>query len=161
MNRTGAHLHVSLEGAIGENTPMFTLPMENTQELTLDLGKVTYINSIGVRQWILWTLKIPPDCAVKMVNCPFVFSSQASMVVGFMTKNMTMESLWLPYACENCKFEDSYLAKRGTDYEYPSAGQPSRVSVPEQRTCPKCKTDNLETDFLRDKVFKFLNLARL
>jgi hypothetical protein len=148
---------IAIEGAIGESTPMFTLPLENTKEITLELGKVTYINSIGVRQWILWTMKIPRDCKVKMMNCPFVFASQASMVVGFTTKNMTIESLRLPYACENCGFEDTYLAERGKDYEYPLPGQPARVSAPDRRECPKCKTVQLEPDFFREKTFKFLS----
>lgn len=155
-NRTGAQLSVSLEGAIGESTPLFTLPLEGTKEITLDLGKVTYINSIGVRQWIIWTLKIPRDCTVKMMDCPFVFASQASMVVGFLTKNMTIESLRLPYACESCGFEHIYLAMRGVDFEYSASGMPPKVSTPDQLECPKCKAMQLEPDFFREKTFKFL-----
>lgn len=155
--KTGSTLNVSLEGAIGESTPMFTLPLDGTKEINLDLGKVTYINSIGVRQWIIWTMKIPRDCKVKMVNCPFVFASQASMVMGFLTPNMTIESVRLPYACESCAFEESYLASRGKDYEYPAGpGISSKVMIPEQRECPKCKKPELDPDFFVEKTFKFL-----
>jgi|GEM_PF-3048095 len=155
-NRSGSTLHISLEGAIGETTPMFTLPLDETKEINLDLEKMTYINSIGVRQWILWTMKIPNDCVVKLHNCPFVIASQASMVVGFLTKKMTLESIRLPYACENCNFEEMYFAVRGKDYEYPINGHPPRISIPEHRECPKCKAAQLEPDLIREKSFKFL-----
>ncbi len=136
FNRTGTTLEISLEGAIGESTPMFTLPLESTKEIRVDLAKVTYMNSIGVKQWILWTVKIPKDCKVLLFNCPFLFASQASMVVGFAPKNMTIESLKLPYACEACGFEELYLAHRGKDYEYAEAGHPGQVTAPKKDPVP-------------------------
>lgn len=147
---------VHLEGPIGETTPMFTLPLEGVQEIILDLGGVTYINSIGVKQWIIWTNKIPATCTVKIVNSPFVIASQASMVVGFVTKNMHFETLRLPYACESCNFEETYLASRGKDFEYAQGGEAASIKIPEEMTCSKCKTGKLEPDFLNEKAFKFL-----
>jgi len=154
--RVGSQLTVALEGPIGETTPMFTLPLGGVTEIILDLGGVTYINSIGVKQWILWTLKIPPACQVKLVDSPFVFASQASIVVGFLTQNMRIESVRLPYACEECGAEETYLAKRGTDFEYSTAEAPSHISIPKERPCPKCEAGKMEPDFFLEKTFKFL-----
>ncbi len=81
------------------------------------------------------------------------------MVMGFLANNMTIESLRLPYACENCNHEITYLAVRGKDYEYPAAGLSEKVQVPENLECPKCKQVKVEPDFFIGKTFKFLKGA--
>jgi hypothetical protein len=156
VQRNKDQVHVALDGAIGETTPLFILPVSDIKDLTVDMSGVTYINSIGVKHWIMWTQKIPTTTAVKLLNCPFVIVSQASMVVGFLTKNMKIESFRMPYACEECGKEEQMTAVRGTDYEYPSEGAPRKIAVPEELPCTKCKEGKLEPDFFLDKTFKFL-----
>lgn len=156
--RQGSRLELFLEGAIGETTPLFNLPVQDVKELVLDMSKVTYINSIGVKHWILWTVRLPADCQVKLVNTPFVIASQASMVMGFTTPNMKIESIRVPYACDACGVEDSRLLVRGKDYEYGDAAKGAKplMQPPEHETCPKCGAKQLEPDFIIDKTFKFL-----
>lgn len=151
---------VQMEGPIGETTPMFNLPMAGLKEITLDMAKVTSINSIGIKQWITWTLKIPRDAKVKLINCPFIIGSQASMVVGFTKPNMTIESLRLPYICSECDAEHMRDAKLGVDYDYASTAAPAKINVPEKVQCPKCSKDAAEPDFLTEKTFKFLDQSR-
>lgn len=154
--RNGAQLNVTLEGPIGETTPLFNLPLEGVQELNLEMSKVTYINSIGVRHWILWTLKIPKDCKVDLIEAPFVFASQANTVLGFMSERMFFRSIRVPYACEECGAEEMYTAVRGTDFEYSTAGHPPRVSLPLEKPCLKCTAGKLEQDFVMEKTFAFV-----
>lgn len=156
FNRTPTTLEVEMVGPIGETTPMFNLPLAGLKEITLNMSGVTMINSIGIRQWIIWTNKIPADCIVKMVNCPYVIASQASMVVGFQKSNMKIESLRLPYMCEECGAEQFVAANRGTDYEYQNGETPMRLNLPEKLACPKCGKETSEPDFLAEKTFKFL-----
>ena len=156
FQRTPILLTVEMEGPIGETTPMFNLPLAGLKEINLDMSKTTSINSIGIKQWISWTLKIPADCTVKLVNAPFIIAQQASMVVGFMKANMHLESLRLPYICGECDTEHMREAKRGVDYAYRAEGVPSKINVPEQTTCPKCGKNSAEPDFLTEKTFKFL-----
>jgi hypothetical protein len=157
VTRNKDQVHVALEGAIGETTPLFILPMAEIKELTVDMTSVTYINSIGVKHWILWTNKIPRTMSVKLVNCPYVIVSQANIVVGFVPKQMTIESFRMPYVCEECGKEEILTATRGKDYEYPSEGVPKKIAIPEELPCTKCKEGKLEPDFFREKVFKFMD----
>lgn len=143
-------------GPIGETTPMFNLPLAGLKDIVLDMGGVTMINSIGIRQWITWTNKIPVDCSVKMINCPFVIGTQASTVVGFARSNMKLESIKLPYLCEACETEQSVLVRRGVEYDYKTATEPVKLQLPAKLKCVKCGKDAVEADFLPEKTFKFL-----
>ncbi|MGZ3721747.1 MAG: hypothetical protein ACXVA9_02375 [Bdellovibrionales bacterium] len=154
--RTGKQIHAELDGSIGDTTPLFTLRLEGTNQLTLDMTKVTSINSIGVKHWILWTLRIPKDCQVSIVNCPYVIASQASIVMGFTTPNIKIESFRAPYICDGCGNEEIHLIVRGKDYEYPVGGLPAKLSLPADLVCIKCRKGKLEPDFLVEKTFKFL-----
>lgn len=156
MNRSGNQLVINLTGSIGDTTPLFTVPLGGVAKLTLDLSEVTSINSIGVKNWIMWTVRIPKDCNTKLINCPFVIASQASTVVGFCPQGMTIDSIRAPYSCENCSTEITRLVSRGTDYEYASGGSPKRITITEHLTCTKCGKGSLEPDFILEKTFKFL-----
>lgn len=158
FQRTSSKLTVQMEGAIGETTPLFNLPLAGLKEIELDMTGVTSINSIGIKQWISWTVKIPTEAQVKMHNCPFVIGSQASMVVGFCKSNMKIESLRLPYICDECEAEHMRLAVRGKDFDYATATTPSKLSLPDPAECPKCKKVTAEPDFILEKTFKFLEL---
>lgn len=157
VTRNKDQVHCALEGAIGETTPLFILPMADIKELTVDMTNTTYINSIGVKHWILWSQKIPATTNVKLVNCPFVIVSQANMVVGFITKQMKIESFRMPYACEECGKEEIMTAVRGTDYEYATETTPKKINIPAELPCTKCKEGKLEPDFFKDKAFKFMD----
>jgi len=156
VNRNGNKLLVNLDGPIGETTKLFTLPIDNVMELTLEMSGVTFINSIGVKHWIIWTLKIPAQCKVKIVNCPFVIVSQASTVVGFITPRITIESFRMPYNCERCNYEETIVAKRGNEFEYSTPVKPKFLKLPSNVRCPKCKEETFQPDFMIEKTFKFL-----
>jgi ribosomal protein L44E len=160
FQRTPTALNAQMEGPIGETTQLFNMPMAGLKEIVLDMNKVTSINSIGIKQWILWTLKIPKDCVVRMQNCPFIIGSQASMVVGFTKPNMHIESIRLPYICSECDTEHMRDAKMGVDYHYATPSAAPQVNIPEETSCPKCGKETAEPDFLREKTFKFLELSK-
>ncbi|MGE0529336.1 MAG: hypothetical protein AB7P49_19960, partial [Bdellovibrionales bacterium] len=132
------------------------LPLNDTNLLAIDMSDVTYINSIGVKNWILWTLRIPKACDVKLINCPVVIVSQASMVHGFTTPRMTIESFRMPYACDTCGFEDMRFVSRGAHYEYATETHPKRITLPADLPCPKCGKGSFLPDVVLQKVFKFL-----
>ncbi len=155
VNRTPTNLVVQMSGPIGETTALFTLPMAGLKDIVLDMNEVTFINSIGIKHWILWTVKIPHDCVVRMLNCPFVIGTQASIVVGFAKPNMKVETLKVPYICNACGTEHLYLAKMDKDYFYAVGSKAAEILLPESIPCPKCK-EAMEQDFIVEKTFKFL-----
>ena len=154
--RTKDHIHVALDGSIGESTPLFIYPIQDATEMVIDMTQVSYINSIGAKHWTYWVMKLPKNLSVKILNCPFVIVSQANVVVGFMSPKMTIESFRMPYVCENCSFEDSLTAMRGRDYEYSGPGKPRYVKIQSDLPCPKCKELKFTPDFFIEKTFKFL-----
>lgn len=158
VNRTPTQLVVQMSGPIGETTALFTIPMAGLKEIVLDMKDVTFINSIGIKHWILWTVKIPHDCIVRMQNCPFVIGTQASIVVGFTKSNMKIESLRIPFVCNSCSTESLYPAQMGKDYFYAVGDQKAQLLIPDSIPCPKCKAA-MEQDFLIEKTFKFLTPA--
>lgn len=161
FQRTPINLTVQMEGPVGETTPMFSLPLAGLKEIVLDMSKATTINSIGIKQWIMWTVKIPKDCVVRLINAPFIIAQQASMVVGFMKANMKIESLRLPYICTECDTEHMREAKLGVDYDYAApGGVPPKINIPEEAKCPKCGKEKAEPDFLTEKTFKFLEAPK-
>lgn len=157
IKQEGPLATIFMEGAIGESTSLFTWNIPHTtRELILDMSKITTINSIGVKKWIMWTVRIPADWKVKIVNAPFVIASQASLVFGFVKGNMTLESVQVPYVCEACGIGHVILMKRGVEYEYRTATTPKWVRLPKNKTCPKCGEAKFEPDLIEEKTFGFL-----
>jgi hypothetical protein len=154
--REGTDLHIALSGPLGETSPFFTLPLHDPKSITIDMAEFTSINSIGVKNWILWTVKVPASCKVKLINAPLMIASQASMVMGFVNSKITIESLRLPFLCEKCNVESMHKVERGRDYDYAQDGLPAKIHLPQNLLCTKCKTGVLEPDLIVGKTFKFL-----
>lgn len=149
-------LHVSLEGSIGESSPIYGLLIDGSDELVIDMNGVTYVNSIGVKNWIGWTGRLPQDFPIKLMNCPHVIASQASLVTGFTPQNVTIESIRLSYYCDSCAYEDLRLVVRGVDYQYATTDQPQLIQLPSHQICPKCSKPEFEPDIIVEKTFSFL-----
>jgi hypothetical protein len=149
---------IEVKGMIGETTDFFRFPLDGLLELILDLKEMTLINSIGVKNWILWVNKVPEKLIVRMRNCPYVISNQASTVHGFLKQNFVIESMYAPFICPNCNEEKIELLIRGTHYEYALAGQAPVQKLPEP-VCQKCTPpQKYEPDFYPEKTFKFLQV---
>jgi hypothetical protein len=155
ITKSGTTYDIQLEGAIGESSPIFNHDVRDATVIQIDGSKMTYINSIGVKNWIMWTVRVPAQAKFILRNLPLVMVSQASMVKGFLPKHARIESFFAPFVCAQCEAESTILLNRGTDYEYPSPGIFRKVNLP-QATCAKCQGE-LEPDFLEIKTFQFLN----
>ncbi len=156
ITQNGSSFNAEIVGPIGESTPLFRVKLDGALDITLDMSQTTFINSIGVKNWILWSLRIPKSCKIHLLNAPFVIASQASTVVGFMTKDMHIESLRVPYTCEACGAEETRLANRGEHFEYASPGKSRVINLSLALPCGRCLKGKLEPDFIIEKTFKFL-----
>jgi hypothetical protein len=156
VHRDGGSIQVEVTGPIDETTPLNTIPLAGAKELTLDMTGVTRINSIGVKNWILWTLGVPKGCKVRILNCPFVIVNQANVVAGFVKFGMMIESFRMPYACESCGHEEEKQARRGVEFEYSTQDKPKQFNLVPKGPCPKCGKPEFGPDFFPDKTFKFL-----
>lgn len=156
FKREGTVIQIEIEGSIGETSPFFTIPIKDSTEIIIDMDKMTYMNSIGVKNWIIWTMKIPSKCEVKLLNAPVLIASQASMVQGFVTPKIKIESVRIPYACESCGLEKSELAQANKDFFYENPPQQAKLALIPEMPCPKCQTGKLELDIIPEKTFRFL-----
>lgn len=155
VKTTGSKYEFFLEGPISEKTGLYDYVIKNATEVIVDLDKVTFINSIGVKNWISWTMKIPTGCKLQLTRCPFVIINQINMVHGFLPKTATVESFYAPYVCE-CGAEANLLFQRGKEYEYPQNGEKERLDIPQTVPCKKCGKD-MEPDFIEKKISGFIN----
>jgi hypothetical protein len=87
---------VKLEGMIDEHA---VLPEGFDSVIRLDLEKVTGMNSIGIRHFILWTDKFK---TLKMIleKCQPIFVRNFNYVLHFHRPNMLIESFYVPYYSE-------------------------------------------------------------
>lgn len=151
---TGTRFEFYLEGPISEKTPLYEYNIRNATEVHVDMEKVTFINSIGVRNWILWTCKLHEGIRFTLAKCPFVIVNQINTVHGFLPKTARIESFFAPYICE-CGAETTLLFQRGKEYEYPQNGEEGKVNFPKEIPCTKC-SNKMEPDFLEKKIFGVL-----
>lgn len=158
IDRKGSEVTVFPEGQLVETSDLYSFTLSGSENLTIDLEKVTTISSIGIKNWISWSDRLPKKNPIKMKSCPTIIVNQASMVVGFVPANTTIESWRAFFICESCSHEDEILLLRGTHYQYPADGGSPSVTIPKDATCSKCKTGKLEPDFLPEKIFKFLTM---
>lgn len=145
-----------IEGALSETNLIFTTAVDSLTDVHIDFSQMTYINSIGVKNWIEWVYKVPTSSHVFLHRCPFVIINQSVIVTGFLPKNSFLMSFQVPYYCESCHEEKYHLLERGRDYEYPMDGGAPRISVPEELACARC-SQPMTPDFVFEKTFRFLN----
>lgn len=157
-HKEGNVLQVAVSGYIGENAGLFDLNFAGVQKVMIDLSGVTYMNSVGVKNWINWTGRFPPTLQIEFHNCPTLIVNQVNMVAGFLPNNGTVESLSAPFACESCNREENVGLKRGVEYQYATSAAGMTFTLP-QVNCPKCK-QVMELDAIEAKFFNFLKSPR-
>jgi hypothetical protein len=121
---------IALSGRINEATDFAPL-MQHRGRLVLDLGEIAWINSIGVRRWMLF-VRACEQAGIELTfeRCSPMIVSQMSMITNFMGSRSRVKSVLVPYLCPACNYEhdDVLEVSRG-------------VTVTPARPCPKCKAE--------------------
>lgn len=156
--KNGNILNVDVSGYIGENAELFDLNYTGATKIVMDLGGVNYINSVGVKNWILWTGRFPKEMIVEVHRCPTLIVNQVNTVVGFLRGDSTVQSLTAPFVCNKCSREEGVLLERGVHYQYAKEASPYFFKSPE-KMCPKCNIP-MELDAIENKFFNFLRSVR-
>ncbi len=110
-NTEGTMTTLWLAGPIDEHTEQTlgeALKGIKTLALTLDLAEVDYINSPGVRGWILAMRLCPPGVKPRFERCSIVFMDYRSLVPR-MTQGGEIASVLVPYRCDACNKDESLL----------------------------------------------------
>ena len=139
-----------LSGAIDEAAGVAELVgRARSGRLVLDLGGVTFINSLGVRDWIrLQAAATAAGIAVELRRVSEPLVHQLNMIIAT-RGDARVTSFFAPYACDACGREDSLLVDAVAH-----AAQLARLEPPPM-TCPECGAQMAFNDF-PERYFSFL-----
>jgi ABC-type transporter Mla MlaB component len=139
-----------LAGRIDEQAHLADLEaaVEGTT-LTIDLADVTYINSLGVRDWVTFLRALSKrEIALTLERCAEVMVLQMNMIVDA-RGSARVASFYAPFACDACGWEGAKIVETAEVQPMVTAGR-----APETE-CPDCQASARFADFV-DRYFLFL-----
>ncbi len=140
-----------LGGAIDETAAVHEiLARANAGRLVLDLAAVTFINSLGVRDWIrMQAAAQRSGLAVELRRVSEPLVHQLNMIIAT-RGNANVTSFFAPYACDQCGREESVLIDAVVNLDGLRRLEPPAVY------CPECGTPMAFNDF-PERYFSFLS----
>jgi len=139
-----------LSGAIDETAGLLDLVgRAGGGRLVLDLAGVTFINSLGVRDWIrMQAAATKAGIAIELRRVSEPVVHQLNMIIATRGTGTVM-TFYAPYACDACGREESLLVDA-----IANADGLSRMEPPPM-TCPECGAPMAFNDF-PERYFSFL-----
>jgi len=142
---------VSFDGQIDERSKLveFVGKFSSGQVVIINLEKVSFINSVGVREWIRMLRKLE-ELGVKVLlsECSEAMIHQVNMIVEA-KGDAEVSSFYAPYQCDTCGFESSMCIDVG-----PNEEMLRRMEAP-QKKCPECEAV-MEFNEIPERYFLFL-----
>jgi anti-anti-sigma regulatory factor len=141
---------VTMSGMIDETAGLGELlGQAKGGKLVLDLAGVTFINSLGVRDWIRMQARATEQkIQVELRRIAEVIVQQLNMIVAT-RGTATFVSFYAPYACDACGREESLLVDIAANRDQLAQLQPPAM------TCPECGAQMAFNDF-PERYFSFL-----
>ncbi|HWU86088.1 MAG TPA: STAS domain-containing protein [Kofleriaceae bacterium] len=143
---------LALSGAIDEGAALHELlSRARDGRLVLDLAAVTFINSLGVRDWIRMQAAAQQaglTVELRRVSEPVVH--QLNMIIAARGA-AKVASFYAPYACDACGREESLLVDAVLHHELLARLEPPPM------TCPECSAQMAFNDF-PERYFSFLSV---
>jgi anti-anti-sigma regulatory factor len=141
---------LALVGSVDENADLVQLLAQAKDgRLVLDLGGITFINSLGVREWIRFLASAAGNgVKVQLIRVSEPLIQQLNMIVAARGQAEVV-SFFAPYACDACGREESLLIDLAANRQRLAAGDPP----PEK--CPECGAVMAFNDFPQ-RYFLFL-----
>ena len=144
-----------LTGAIDETARLaeFLTDPSTTRRsrMILDLGGVTFINSLGVRDWIrMQTTAQRAGVVIELRRVPEPLVHQLNMIIATRAASQVI-SFYAPYTCDNCGREDSLLLDAVAHARELAAQRPPVMA------CRECGGPMEFNDF-PERYFSFLSV---
>ncbi len=148
-NTSDAGLDVVMRGQIDEGTELVGLADKTDKAIHIDLERVSFINSVGVREWIrmLRALK-KTGIVVRMRRCSEAMIHQMNMIVEA-KGSAEVDSFFAPYVCDGCGYEGSMCLDVAPHLEQFRQMQAPPVA------CPEC-TQPMEFNEIPERYLLFL-----
>ncbi len=135
---------VTMSGIIDQTFRFEARDQLKTQEIVFNFEKIQLINSLGVREMILF-LNSLSDKKLVFEKCPVILVNQFNMVRGLMPANCQVKSFFAPYYAP-IDHEDMELLLDATEIKNGKAPQKNHPQSDEK----------LVFDDLEDRYFHFL-----
>ncbi len=132
LSSSGQEHHVVLSGQLDERADLGQVADKLSGTVVLDLEHVSFINSIGVREWIR-LLRALHEKGVRTTlrRCSEAMVHQMNMIVETVT-HARVESFYVPYMCDACGGEASMCLEME-----PHLAALKKLEPPVQ-VCPEC-----------------------
>jgi eukaryotic-like serine/threonine-protein kinase len=142
---------LALAGSIDETAALHELlSRARGGRLVLDLAAITFINSLGVRDWIrMQAAAQKGNLAVELRRVAEPLVHQLNMIIATRGSSV-VSSFFAPYACDACGREESLLIDA-----IANADRLIRLDPPPM-TCPECSAQMAFNDF-PERYFSFLS----
>ncbi len=154
-------LQLVLEGEIQGSCLLPELDMKDITALDMDIGKITYINSGGIRNWIIWMVQLTknnPSVDFVFRQIPPIMISQITNVDSFIPKKSKIVSVFIPFFCDHCGASASRLFEP-EKYFQQSKSKEEILALMCDMTCPKCSKP-MEMDAFPEKYLTCLEQHR-
>ncbi len=92
-------------------------PIDKSKPLSINMKKITLINSYGIRIWCKWIQENKEFKDLTLEECPFVFVNNFSKISGFITNLITVKSFYVPFFSEESQERKDVLFHLGEDYQ--------------------------------------------
>ncbi len=125
--KQGNTIIYTMEGYLAEAAKMPIL--ESASILKINLGKVTGLNSFGVRWWCQWVKPIPMTTKIFLAECPMVFVKTFNTVGGFLTSNMEVTSFYVPFYSPVDETRKDILYTKGEQFTGPNLKHPTILGL--------------------------------
>jgi len=150
----GIDVTITLDGILDENCQLPEFSEVIQGKMTIHLGRLNMINSLGCRKWAIWLRdKVKAKGGITLSECSPAIVNQLSILEGFVPKSAKVASFFVPYFCEKCSHEERVLFRFGVDY---STHQPPNPS--DHLECPKCHAQ-MELEVVQEKYLRYFLVA--
>lgn len=112
--------------------------------LVINLAKLTFINSLGIRHWVNWIKSLRTEKGITLTQCAPPFVRQLGILHTFLPKDVSVKSICVPYYCEECSYEEQKLIIVETELS----------TLPSELPCVKC-TGKMKLDVIKTVYFKY------
>ena len=123
--------------------------------LKLNVGRISSINSVGVRRFLAFTLAWSPR-PFEFYDCTPEFIANVNVIpqmLGSSADETQIKTFYVPFSCEVCKRVENVLFDRAMI----AKDADGEVALPAKR-CAKCG-ENLDLDVEKNEFFMFLSAS--
>jgi anti-anti-sigma regulatory factor len=132
LSNAGRESRVELSGQLDERADLARVVEKLDGSVVFDLAAVSFINSIGVREWVRLLRQLhEKNVRVTLRRCSEAMVHQMNMIVETVA-HTRVESFFVPYMCDACGAEASMCIE-----VEPHLSGLRRMEAPAQK-CPEC-----------------------